>query len=210
MRRAGAHGLLAEHALGTPRVRLAPPPAARGLDFPAVDWVIQLDCPEDADTYIHRVGRTARYDASGRALLFLLPSEEQGMLAALAAKKVPVTQIFPNPAKTVSIQRQLEAFCSESAELKYLAQKARRAAAGRTSRGRGLFAHAAAHDAPSGHTRRVQSFVSYMRSVFLQRDKTIFDVTKLPAEEYAASLGLIGAPRIKFVQVPRISPEVRR
>ncbi|XP_028414592.1 probable ATP-dependent RNA helicase DDX10, partial [Dendronephthya gigantea] len=33
--------------------------AARGLDFPAVHWVIQLDCPEDANTYIHRAGRTA-------------------------------------------------------------------------------------------------------------------------------------------------------
>lgn len=32
------------------------------LDFPAVDWVIQLDCPEDVTTYIHRAGRTARYD----------------------------------------------------------------------------------------------------------------------------------------------------
>lgn len=35
--------------------------AARGLDFPSVDWVVQMDCPEDAATYIHRVGRTARY-----------------------------------------------------------------------------------------------------------------------------------------------------
>ena len=49
--------------------------AARGLDFPAVDWVIQVDCPEDVNTYIHRVGRTARYNAGGRGLLMLLPSE---------------------------------------------------------------------------------------------------------------------------------------
>lgn len=35
--------------------------AARGLDFPKVDWVLQVDCPENVDTYIHRVGRTARY-----------------------------------------------------------------------------------------------------------------------------------------------------
>ena len=116
--RGGSHGP-STHAW----MRRGPCAAARGLDFPSVDWVVQLDAPEDAETYIHRVGRTARYDASGKALLFLLPSEEEGMIAALTAKKVPITKIFPNPAKTVSIQRQLEAFCSESVELKYLAQK---------------------------------------------------------------------------------------
>ena len=35
--------------------------ASRGLDFPMIDWVIQLDIPEDVETYVHRVGRTARY-----------------------------------------------------------------------------------------------------------------------------------------------------
>ena len=34
--------------------------AAWGLDFPAVHWIVQLDCPEYASTSIHRVGRTAR------------------------------------------------------------------------------------------------------------------------------------------------------
>ena len=49
--------------------------SARGVDFPAVDWVVQVDCPEDTNTYIHRVGRTARYKSKGNALLMLLPSE---------------------------------------------------------------------------------------------------------------------------------------
>lgn len=38
-----------------------------------------------------------------------------------------------------------------------------------------------------------------MRSVFLQRDKTVFDVNKLPLEEFALSLGLSKAPKIRFV-----------
>ena len=36
--------------------------ASRGLDFADVDWVVQLDAPEDVNTYIHRVGRTARLE----------------------------------------------------------------------------------------------------------------------------------------------------
>lgn len=48
-----------------------------------MDWVIQVDAPEDSDMYIHRVGRTARYNANGRALMFLLGEEEKPMLAEL-------------------------------------------------------------------------------------------------------------------------------
>lgn len=71
--------------------------AARGLDFPAVNWVLQFDCPEDADTYIHRVGRTARYKEGGEALLLLLPSEEKGMVSQLQEKKVPINKIQVRP-----------------------------------------------------------------------------------------------------------------
>ncbi|PWN47488.1 DEAD-domain-containing protein [Violaceomyces palustris] len=141
--------------------------AARGLDFPAVDWVIQLDAPEDTETYIHRVGRTARYNAKGNSLLFVLPSEEKGMLEGLAQKNVPVGRIKPRESKTQSIQDQLQSFAFQDPEIKYLAQKA---------------------------------FVSYIRSIFLQKDKATFDVTALPLEKYASSLGLAGAPKVKFVK----------
>lgn len=98
--------------------------AARGLDFPAVDWVVQADCPDDVETYIHRVGRTARYDAKGKALLMLLPSEAPAFLEHLAAKRVPLEQIHVNPSKSVSVSAQLSALCSQDPEVKYLAQKA--------------------------------------------------------------------------------------
>jgi ATP-dependent RNA helicase DDX10/DBP4 len=55
-------------------------------------WATQMDCPEDVATYIHRVGRTARYTASGRSLLFLVPSEEK-YLSQLEAAKIPVSVI---------------------------------------------------------------------------------------------------------------------
>jgi ATP-dependent RNA helicase DDX55/SPB4 len=57
-------------------VLLATDVAARGLDIPGVDWVLQVDPPQDPDAFVHRCGRTARMGAAGASLLFLLPAEE--------------------------------------------------------------------------------------------------------------------------------------
>ena len=96
--------------------------AARGLDFPLVDWVIQLDCPEDTDTYIHRVGRTARFERSGKSLIMLLPSE-RAFLEKLAERKVPIEDFTEKLVKTGSIKQQLNGMCFKDPELKYLGQK---------------------------------------------------------------------------------------
>lgn len=50
--------------------------AARGLDLPKVDYILQYDPPCETSDYIHRIGRTARCGLAGSALLFLLPSEQ--------------------------------------------------------------------------------------------------------------------------------------
>ncbi|KAL1837978.1 hypothetical protein VTJ49DRAFT_3167 [Mycothermus thermophilus] len=138
---------------------------ARGIDFPAVDWVVQVDCPEDADTYIHRVGRTARYESKGRAVLFLEPSEEAGFLKRLEQKKVPIRKVNVRESKKKDIKNELQSYNFQSPSLKYLGQKA---------------------------------FISYTRSVYLQKDKEVFKFDELDLEGFAASLGLPGAPQIKF------------
>lgn len=51
-----------------------------------------MDCPDNVETYIHRVGRTARYKSAGRSVLFLMPSETK-MLEKLRAAKLPIQTI---------------------------------------------------------------------------------------------------------------------
>jgi ATP-dependent RNA helicase DDX18/HAS1 len=81
--------------------------AARGLDIPSVDWIIQFDPPDDPRDYIHRVGRTARgSDGKGRSLMFLTPSE-LGFLRYLKAANVPLNEYeFPTN-KIANVQSQL-------------------------------------------------------------------------------------------------------
>jgi ATP-dependent RNA helicase DDX10/DBP4 len=97
--------------------------AARGLDFPSVDWVLQVDAPEDAETYIHRVGRTARYESAGKSLLFLTPSEEKGMKTELEKKNINVNLIKVKSSKTQSVQNQLQKLAFEDPVIKYLATR---------------------------------------------------------------------------------------
>jgi ATP-dependent RNA helicase DDX18/HAS1 len=66
--------------------------AARGLDIPEVDWIVQYDPPCDPDDYIHRVGRTARgLSEKGNALLMIRP-EELRFADFLRRKKVPIVE----------------------------------------------------------------------------------------------------------------------
>ena len=145
--------------------------AARGLDFPAVDWVVQADCPEDVPCYIHRVGRTARYTAEGKGLLLLTPSEAK-FAEELAAAKVPLKTMRLNQAKNVSITSSIQGLLGKDSELKYLAQRA---------------------------------VVSYLRSVYLQPNKDVFDVDALDVEAFANSVGLPNPPRLRFLKSQRVS-----
>ncbi|CAB4311631.1 unnamed protein product [Prunus armeniaca] len=82
--------------------------AARGLDIPAVDWILQFDPPDEPKEYIHRVGRTARGEGGkGKALLFLIPEELQ-FIRYLKAAKVPVKEHVFNEKQLKNVQSQLE------------------------------------------------------------------------------------------------------
>eukprot|EP01059_Diplonema_ambulator_P003726 TRINITY_DN13435_c0_g1_i2.p1 TRINITY_DN13435_c0_g1~~TRINITY_DN13435_c0_g1_i2.p1 ORF type:complete len:428 (+),score=-43.48 TRINITY_DN13435_c0_g1_i2:93-1286(+) len=58
------------------RILVATDVAARGLDVPHIEHVINYDLPQCAEDYIHRIGRTARAGAEGEALSFVTPADK--------------------------------------------------------------------------------------------------------------------------------------
>lgn len=143
---------------------LATDVVARGIDFPEIEWIIQVDCPEDVPTYIHRVGRSARAGKSGKALL-MLSEGEKVFVENLKTRRIPITEINVRDSKKASIKPELQAQLFQDPELKYLAQKA---------------------------------FISYVRSVYLQHSKEVFNVENIPLEAFAQSFGLVSAPNVKI------------
>ncbi|XP_054471355.1 ATP-dependent RNA helicase DDX18 [Anoplopoma fimbria] len=98
--------------------------AARGLDIPEVDWIVQYDPTDDPKEYIHRVGRTARgINGRGHALLILRP-EELGFLRFLKQAKVPLSEFDFSWSKISDIQSQMEKLIEKNYYLHKSAQEA--------------------------------------------------------------------------------------
>ena len=82
---------LAAFAESTEGVLLATDVAARGLDIPDVEWVLQYDAPQDPNAFVHRCGRTARMGRRGRAMVFLAP-EVESYVNFLRLRSVPMCE----------------------------------------------------------------------------------------------------------------------
>ena len=65
--------------------------AARGLDFPKVDCIVQYTGPTSARDYVHRIGRTARAGSSGSATIFLTPAEIE-FVRMLESRRIRIKQ----------------------------------------------------------------------------------------------------------------------
>ena len=66
---------------GRTKVLVATDVAARGLDIDDVGLIVNYEVPHGLDSYVHRVGRTGRYDATGHALTLADPSERHDLEA---------------------------------------------------------------------------------------------------------------------------------
>ena len=68
--------------IGRVRVLVATDIASRGIDVDGITHVINFDLPEETESYVHRIGRTARAGAEGAAISFV-SAEERGLLRAV-------------------------------------------------------------------------------------------------------------------------------
>ena len=165
-------------------ILLATNVAARGLDIPNIDWIVQYDPSDDVKDYIHRVGRTCRgaddrnnsnsnsnsneKKRKGKALLFLTPNEV-GYLNVLQKHNINVKEFtLPQSSKIANIQSQLEKLTSNVYHL-----------------------HVLAHHA----------YTAYMKQYALRNSK-VFDVLKLDIVKVSKSFGLSAPPKVN-VEIAR-------
>ncbi|KAF3491442.1 uncharacterized protein GIQ15_00959 [Arthroderma uncinatum] len=142
--------------------------AARGLDIPLVDLVVQLDPPADPKVYIHRCGRAGRAGRRGLSVLFLTSGREEDYVPFLAVRKTPAT-LFSTPPITTT-----------DAEAQNVTDTIRRA----------VLADRAVHD------KAQRAFVSWVRSYSKHQTSSIFRVADIDWEDTGRSWGLLNLPKM--------------
>ncbi|MGL5757381.1 DEAD/DEAH family ATP-dependent RNA helicase [Plesiomonas sp.] len=83
--------------------------AARGLDVERISLVVNYDIPLDAESYVHRIGRTGRAGRSGRALLFVEPRERRLLRNVERTMNVSIPEV-DLPTNALLAQRRIEQF----------------------------------------------------------------------------------------------------
>lgn len=152
----------------SPTVLLTTDLAARGLDIPQVDLVVQVDAPSDPKVFIHRSGRAGRAGRKGLAVVMLHPGPEEDYVRFLEIRKTPISPLV-KPQLSVSQEDAEEA----------------------TEKIRNLVrADRALYD------KAQRAFVSWVRSYGAHQANSIFRTSSLDWTDLGNSWGLLRMPRM--------------
>ncbi|KAG6017992.1 ATP-dependent rRNA helicase spb4 [Claviceps pusilla] len=152
----------------SPTVLLTTDLAARGLDIPQVDLVVQVDAPSDPKVFIHRSGRAGRAGRKGLAVLMLHPGREEDYVRFLEIRKTPIT---PLQKPQISVSEDAAAAVTE--KMRKLAKSDR-----------------AIYD------KAQKAFVSWVRSYAAHQATSIFRVADLDWADLGHAWGLLRMPRM--------------
>ena len=152
----------------TPALLLTTDVAARGLDIPAVDLVVQIDPPSDPKVFLHRCGRAGRAGRKGMSVIFLQPGREEDYISFLEVRKTPIVKLS-NPDILVTDKD----------------------AASITSK----FRHIVLTDR-AYHDKAQKAFVSWVRSYSKHQASSIFRIADLDWTQLAEAWGLLKMPKM--------------
>ncbi|KAI1800171.1 ATP-dependent rRNA helicase spb4 [Daldinia bambusicola] len=150
-----------------PSILLTTDVAARGLDFPQVDLVVQIDPPSDPKSFLHRCGRAGRAGRRGLSVIFLQPTE-MDYVPFLEVRKTPITPL-EHPAISVT-----------AADADATTSRIRATA----RRDRAL------------HDKAQKAFVSWVRSYSKHTASSIFRVADLDWTDLGHAWGLLRLPKM--------------
>ncbi|KAL2157769.1 hypothetical protein VTH06DRAFT_5037 [Thermothelomyces fergusii] len=156
----------------SPTVLLTTDIAARGLDIPQVDLVVQHDPPTDTKAFIHRCGRAGRAGRRGLAVVMLQPGHEEGYVQLLEVRQTPITPLAKPPISVTDAEAELV-----SAKMRDQAKADRE-----------IFQLAQ------------RAFVSWARSYMEHQATSIFRVADLDWVDLAKGYGLLELPKMPEVK----------
>jgi ATP-dependent RNA helicase DDX55/SPB4 len=156
--------------------------AARGIDVPDVDWIVQYDPPQDPSFYVHRVGRTARAGKRGSALILLL-EHEASYTDLLALRNVPVVI-----RERIETPLEVEGEAAPRFSSKFICE---------TMQSEAIIDR----DVLEKGTR---SFVSFIRGYKENDCKFIFRLEQLDIPSLALSFGLVKLPKVEELRALKV------
>ena len=152
----------------TPSILLTTDVAARGLDIPQVDLVIQIDPPSDPKVFLHRCGRAGRAGRKGLSVIFIQPGREEDYLTFLEVRKTPVALLA-----TPQILMTEDEADSASDKIRKV-----------------VLTDRAMHD------KAQRGFVSWVRAYSKHQASSIFRVADIDWEDAGRAWGLLKLPKM--------------